>query len=154
MSASLFSCKKYETIVESPSLRTAVQKKYIYFTVQDSTAHDSTSQRNPPLLLSIICACHRASKKRKFRPGKSLWPFSGIWWSLAGSWLSWAGIRGRNKNASWQSFSASWYSITDAGAAQEEDGAGATSSVTGEGAVKVTMCAGAASQSQDLALQG
>ena len=33
------------------------------------------------------------------------------------------------------------YSITDA--AQDEDGAGATSSVTGEGAVKVTVCAGA-----------
>ena len=36
------------------------------------------------------------------------------------------------------------YSITDTGAAQDEDGAGATSAVTGEGAVKVTLCAGAA----------
>ena len=42
--------KKHETIVEGQRLRTADTLS----TAQDSTAHDSTPQRNPPLLLSSL----------------------------------------------------------------------------------------------------
>ena len=68
-----------KNIVEGHKLRTADIKNSVHSTAQHSTAHDSTSQRNPPLLLSIVCACHRASKKKKpklIQTGKSLWPFS------------------------------------------------------------------------------
>ena len=57
LSASLL-CKEHETIVEGHNLRTAKKK---FCSKHNSTAHDSTSQRNP---LSIICDCHTACNKK------------------------------------------------------------------------------------------
>ena len=56
---------RFKTSPCVPAPRAHVSKHSVHSTAQHSTAHDSTSQRNPPLLLSIISACHRASRKKK-----------------------------------------------------------------------------------------
>ena len=92
-----------KNIVEGHKLRTADIKKSVHSTAQHSTAHDSTSQRNPPLLLSIVCACHRASKKKaKINSDRKFilahyGIFPGIRGSFAGSWSFFTVIGGRNK---------------------------------------------------------
>ena len=92
--------KKSMKPLEGQRLRTAD----FLSTAQDSTAHDSTPQRNPPFLLSLLSSLipfyqmfHARKCPNYCRPGNHYRFFSGIRGSFARSGLLVAGILDENK---------------------------------------------------------